>query len=57
MRQQRWLEFIVAYDFGIEYTPGKCNRVVDSLSKKHQNALLAMIVEWKDLKALIDCRR
>ena len=56
MRQQRWLEFIAAYDFGIEYTPGKGNKVADALRRKHQNVVLAMIAEWKDLEALSTCR-
>ena len=55
MRQQRWLEFLEAYDFGIEYTPGKGNKVADALSRKHQNVVLAMLVEWNDLEALTTC--
>ena len=56
MRQQRWLEFIVAYDFGIKYTPGKGNNVADAFSRKHQNVVLVMIAAGKDLEALKDCR-
>ena len=56
MRKQRWLEFLAAYDFGIEYTLGKGNKVADAFSRKHQNAVLAMIAEWKDLEALTTCR-
>ena len=36
LRQQRWLEFLAAYDLDILYTPGKGNRVADALSRKHQ---------------------
>ena len=32
LRQQRWLEFLAAYDFEIIYTPGKANVVADALS-------------------------
>lgn len=56
MRHQRWLEFLAAYNFDIEYIPGKDNKVADALSRKHQNAVLAMITEWKDLEASTKCR-
>ena len=36
MRQQRWLEFLTAYDFEILYTPGKANVVADALSRKNE---------------------
>lgn len=49
MRQRRWLESLATYDFGIEYTPGKGNKVADALNRRYQNAVLAMIAEWKDL--------
>jgi hypothetical protein len=32
MRQGRWLELIKDYDLTINYTPGKANVVVDTLS-------------------------
>ena len=44
-----------AYVFGIEYTQGKGNKVADALSEKHQNMVLAMLAEWKDLEALVSC--
>ena len=31
MRQQRWLEFLKDYDFGLNYHPGKANVVADAL--------------------------
>lgn len=55
LRQQRWLEFLAAYDLDILYTPGKGNRVVDALSRKHQAVVSMMISEWKDLSFLADC--
>jgi len=36
LRQQRWLEFLAAYDFEILYTPGKANVVADALSRKNE---------------------
>jgi len=42
-------------DFGIEYTPGKRNKVADALCRKHQNVVLAILTEWKDLEALGGC--
>ena len=36
MRQQRWLEFLAAYDLDILYTPGKANVVADALSRKNE---------------------
>jgi len=38
LRQQRWLEFVAAYDLYIIYTPGKANSVAVALSR---NAALA----------------
>ena len=42
MRQHRWLEFLVAYDLDILYTPGKANVVADALSKK--NVIIASLI-------------
>lgn len=47
MRQQKWLKFIADYDFGIEYTPRKGNKVADALRRRHQNVVLAMITKSK----------
>lgn len=33
-RQRRWLEFLVYYNIGIAYYPGKANVVVDALSRR-----------------------
>ena len=51
LRQQRWLEFLASYDFGIAYTPGKGNAVADALSRRHAE-LGAMFSEWKSLEYL-----
>jgi hypothetical protein len=40
LRQQRWLELIKNYDFGINYHPDKANVVADALSRRsHVNML------------------
>ncbi|GKD50968.1 putative reverse transcriptase domain-containing protein [Tanacetum coccineum] len=36
MRQRRWLEFLVDYDYEIRYHPGMENVVADALSQKEQ---------------------
>nr|GEY07796.1 RNA-directed DNA polymerase, eukaryota [Tanacetum cinerariifolium] len=36
LRQRRWLELLIDYDFGIHYHPRKANVVADSLSRKEQ---------------------
>ena len=49
LRQQRWLEFLAAYDFEIIYTPGKANVVADALSRKNE-----MIASFIIATSLID---
>ncbi|GJY17322.1 putative reverse transcriptase domain-containing protein [Tanacetum coccineum] len=36
MRQRRWLELLIDYDFDIRYHSGKANVVADALSRKEQ---------------------
>ena len=56
MRQQRWLELLADYDFEIQYTPGKGNRVADALSRKQQAMVSMMIAEYRDLEVLASLR-
>ena len=42
LRQQRWLEFLAAYDLDILYTPGKANVVAVELSRK--TAIIANLI-------------
>ena len=42
LRQQRWLEFLTAYDLDILYTPRKANVVADALSRK--TAIIAHLI-------------
>ena len=42
LRQQRWLEFLAAYDLDILYTSGKANVVADALSRK--TAIVAHLI-------------
>lgn len=55
MQQQGWLEFLTVYDFEIEYTPCKGNRVADTLSRKHSAVVSMMLEEWKELEVLSSC--
>lgn len=45
IRQQRLLECLTTYYFGIKYTPRKRNKVSDALSRKHRNVVLAILAE------------
>jgi hypothetical protein len=49
LHQQRWLEFLVPYDCGISYMPGKGNVVTDALSMTHARSR-AMFLGWKQLE-------
>ena len=50
LRQYRWMELIKDYDCVIDYHPGKANVVVDALSRKTVQTLLAL----NDQLSLID---
>jgi len=60
MRQQRWLELLKDYDFGLNYTPGKANVVEDALSRKtlHMSALMAkefeLLEQFRDLSLVCE---
>ena len=55
MCQQRWLKFLASYNFNIQYTPGKGNRVADALSRKHSAFVSIMLAEWDMLETLSFC--
>ncbi|XP_040955919.1 uncharacterized protein [Gossypium hirsutum] len=42
LRQRRWIELLMDYDFSIEYHPGKANVVADTLSCRAASDLKAM---------------
>jgi ribonuclease HI len=56
LRQRRWLELIKDYDLGINYHPGKDNKVANALShKKYCNATFAKRIRpelYKEIKYL-----
>jgi hypothetical protein len=60
MRQQRWLELLKDYDFGLNYHPGKANVVVDALSRKtlHMSAMMAkefeLLEQFRDLSLVCE---
>ena len=53
MRQRRWMEFLVDYDFTLHYHPGKANVVADVLSRKSWGVLASIASrEWQMLKTV-----
>ncbi|XP_058753064.1 uncharacterized protein LOC131626243 [Vicia villosa] len=60
MRQQRWLELLKDYDFGLNYHPGKANVVADALSRKtlHMSAMmvkeLELIEQFRDMSLVCE---
>lgn len=51
LRQQRWLELLKDYDLTILYHPSKANVVVDALSRKSLENLVALITIQQQLIA------
>ena len=49
MRQRRWLKLIKDYDLGILYHPRKVNVVADTLSRKKQVDVAAMITSRREI--------
>lgn len=45
LREQRWVEFLKDYDLVINYHPRKSNIVVDSLSQKLTQVLVALFAQ------------
>jgi hypothetical protein len=54
MRQQRWLELLKDYDFGLNYHPGKANVVADALSRKTMHMSAMMVKEFELLEQFRD---
>ena len=53
MRQRRWMEFQVDYDFTLHYHSGKANVVADTLSRKSRGALASIASrEWQMLESV-----
>ena len=42
LRQRRWAEYMVDYDFTLQYHPGKANVVVDTLSRKSHGLMVCL---------------
>ena len=45
MRERRWLEFLEACDFGLNYHPDKANVVEDALSQKSFHMVMFIVRE------------
>ena len=54
MRQQRWLELLKDYDFGLNYNPGKANIVANALSQKSLHMSAMMVRELELIEQLRD---
>ena len=49
MHQRRWLELIKDYDLEILYHPGKANVVADTLSRRRNYGVAALLSEQKSI--------
>ena len=55
MRQRRWTEFMVDYDFTLQYHPSKANVVADALSRKSHGLMACLALDsWKNSVAIGD---
>ena len=51
MRQRRWMEYLLDYEFTLHYYPGKENVVPNALSQKSQGVLASVASrEWQMLE-------
>ena len=46
MRQRRWMEYLLDYEFTLHYHPGKENVVTNALSQKSRG-VLASVASWE----------
>ena len=55
LRHQRWVEYMVEYDFALQYHPGKPNVVADALSRKSNGLMTCLTLDpWKNSVAIGD---
>ena len=55
LRQRRWVEYMVDYDFTLQYHPGKANVVADALSRKIHGLMVCLALDsWKNSVAIGD---
>ena len=55
LRQRRWAEYMVDYDFTLQYHPGKANVVADALSRKSHGLMACLALDsWKNSVAIGD---
>ena len=53
LRQQRWAEYMMDYDFALQYHPGNANAITDALSRKSHGLTACLALEpWKNSVAI-----
>ena len=53
LRQPRWAEYMVDYDFTLQYHLGKANVVADALSRKSHGLMACLALNsWKNSVAI-----